>query len=149
MRPTKPLADQPGPAQPTYTPPKRHQGDARRALKAAFPYECCTVCGAGAPMPLEIAHLDHDAGNNTADNLAWFCPTHHRMYDGGLYQREAMCVQRDLWQKTQGKLDFRACHKGAQKRAWETMRGRPELAAVRSASAKRAWQTRRTTRALP
>ena len=36
---------------------------------------CCVICGRRSP--LQLAHLDHDPGNNDPDNLAWLCLNHH------------------------------------------------------------------------
>ena len=59
------------------------------------------------------AHLDHNAGNNTPDNLARLCPTHHWMYDAGLYPVEAIRSLQAHWQATLGRPD----HKGRMKDA--------------------------------
>jgi hypothetical protein len=60
-----------------------------------------------------VAHLDHDGANDAPDNLAWLCWSHHRMYDGGLYPREAIGLLQAHWQRTRGAVDFKACLKAA------------------------------------
>jgi predicted restriction endonuclease len=57
----------------------RNQNEARRIIDHAYSFQCCVVCGMQIATCLQIAHLDHDAGNNTSDNLARLCPTHHWM----------------------------------------------------------------------
>ena len=61
----------------------RKQSEARRVLKAITNYPCCAVCGLTLETCLTVAHLDHQSANNTPDNLAWLCWTHHWMYDCG------------------------------------------------------------------
>src|SRR5258707_10727699 len=38
----------------------------------------------------EAARLDHNAGRNAPDNLAWLCWTHHWMFDADFYPLEAI-----------------------------------------------------------
>jgi predicted restriction endonuclease len=68
----------------------RNQTKAKRVLNTAYPFHCCAVCGLQIATCLQIAHLDQDPGNNVPDNLARLCPTHHWMYDAGLYPVEAI-----------------------------------------------------------
>ena len=91
----------------------RNQAEARRVANAAYPFHCCAVCGLQVATCLQIAHLDHNAGNNDPDNLARLCPTHHWMYDSGLYPIEAIKMLQAHWQSTEGKPD----HKGRMKNA--------------------------------
>ncbi len=74
----------------------RNQAEARRVASQAYPFQCCAVCGLQLVACLQIAHLDHDAGNNDPDNLAYLCPTHHWMYDTGFYPIEAVRLLRAL-----------------------------------------------------
>jgi len=46
---------------------------------------------------MTVAHVDHDGTNDAPDNLAWLCWSHHHMYDGGLYQREAIVLLQARW----------------------------------------------------
>jgi hypothetical protein len=84
---------------------------------------------------MTIAHLDHNAGNNKPENLAWLCQTHHWMYDCGLYPRDAIVLLQSHWQKTVGKPDHRARMKDAGAKAAQTRKHR--------ASARKAVETRR------
>ena len=78
----------------------RNQNAARRVIDQAFPFQCCAVCGMQIATCLQIAHLDHDAVNNAADNLVRLCPTHHWMYDVGFYPIEAIRLLQAHWQAT-------------------------------------------------
>jgi predicted restriction endonuclease len=79
---------------------RRNSVEARKAAKDAYGFCCCLICGLELKAALELAHLDHHAGNNDPDNLGWFCSTHHRMYDCGLYPIEAIKLMRAHWQLT-------------------------------------------------
>ena len=92
----------------------RKQSEARRVLAEAFPFPCCGFCGQHElTCPLEIAHLDHNAGNNRRENLARLCPTHHRQYDAGLLLPQVIRLQQDHWQDRKGKQDHKARMKNA------------------------------------
>jgi hypothetical protein len=78
----------------------RKSAEAKRIAVCAYPYRCCVVCG--RTSPLQVAHLDHDPGNNAADNLAWMCPSCHWNYDGDLLPIEAIRILRPRWQQTNG-----------------------------------------------
>lgn len=112
----------------------RRQGEARRVLKASCPFVCCAICGLQVATCMTVAHLDHNPGNNRAENLAWLCQTHHWMYDCGLYPREAIALLQAHWQQTQGKPDHRGRMKDAGAKAARTRRLR---AAARKAVATR------------
>ena len=114
---------------------RRNQATARRVAGAAYPFEGCVVCGLQLKTCLQVAHLDHDAGNNAADNLARLCPTHHWMYDAGLYPPEAIRLLRAHWQVTQGNPDHKPRMKDAGARAAVTRK--------RSAAARKAVVTRK------
>jgi hypothetical protein len=113
----------------------RKQHEAYTVAKQEYSFRCCVICGLQLVAALELAHLDHQPGNNDPDNLAWLCGTHHWMFDCDLYPIEAVKLMRKRWQETQGK----ASHAGRMKQAG------PKAAATRkrSASARRAWTTRR------
>ena len=114
---------------------KRRQGEARRVAAMAYPFVCCVVCGAQLKSCMTVAHLDHQPGNNDPKNLAWLCPTHHGMYDCGLYPRDAIELLRDHWQQTKGV----PCHKARMKQAG----AKAALTRKRTAAARKAWETRR------
>jgi hypothetical protein len=116
---------------------RRNQGEGRRIAKQAYPFLCCVVCGLQVPTCLTLAHLDHNAGNNGADNLAFMCQTHHWMYDAGLYPIEGIRLLRAHWQSTAGAPSHKARMKDAGARAARTRK--------LSAAARKAWQTRRKT----
>jgi hypothetical protein len=78
----------------------RKSAEAKRIAARAYPYRCCVVCG--RTSPLHVAHLDHDPGNNAADNLAWMCPLCHWNYDGDLLPVKAIRILRRRWQQTKG-----------------------------------------------
>ena len=115
---------------------KRRQTLARKEAAAAYPFKCCVVCG--LQTHLQVAHLDHKAGNNDRDNLAWLCPTHHWMFDGDLYPVDAIKQLRAHWQTTKGKPNHRARMKDAGAKA--------ALTRQRSATARKAWKTRRAVK---
>jgi predicted restriction endonuclease len=101
----------------------RKQGEARRVANAAYPFRCCVICGLQMASSLQVAHLDQDAANNAPENLAHLCPTHHGMYDAGLYPVEAIRLLQAHWQLTQGKPNHKprmkdAGAKAATKRKW-------------------------------
>lgn len=114
---------------------KRHQTEARRVAREAYPYKCCCICGLRLATALDLAHLDQDAGNNVPDNLAWLCKTHHWMYDAGLYPVEAIKLLREHWQETKGTPDHSARMKDAGQKA--------ALSRKRKAAARKSWDTRR------
>jgi hypothetical protein len=113
----------------------RKQGEARKIATAAYPVRCCVVCGLQIGTCPTIAHLDHDAGNNAPDNLAFMCQTHHWMYDAALYPIEAVKMLRAHWQQTGGIPSHKARMKDAGAKA--------ARARKLSASARKAWATRR------
>ncbi|WP_371680185.1 HNH endonuclease signature motif containing protein [Microvirga sp. KLBC 81] len=113
----------------------RRQGEAHRTARAAYPFRCCVVCGLQVPTCLTVAHLDHAAGNNDPDNLAYLCHTHHWMYDAGLYPLEAIKLLRAHWQQTEGKPTHAARMKDAGAKAAATRK--------RRTAARKAWETRR------
>lgn len=113
----------------------RRQGEARKVAAKHYPFRCCVVCGLQLPASLMVAHLDHHAGNNDPDNVAYLCGTHHWMYDAGLYPVEAIKLLRAHWQRTAGKPDHKPRMKDAGAKA--------ALTRKRSAAARKAWQTRR------
>ena len=115
----------------------RNQTEARKVAAKHYPFRCCVICGLQLPASLIVAHLDHHAGNNDPDNIAYLCGTHHWMYDAGLYPLEAVKLLRAHWQKTEGKPD----HKPRMKDAGAKAAREPK----RTASACKAWQTRRHT----
>ncbi len=75
-------------------------------LNEHYPFKCCAVCGLQLATCLTVAHLDHDASNNAADNLARLCQTHHWMYDAGLYPIEAIRLLQAHWQTIRGPPDL-------------------------------------------
>ncbi|MBV9862823.1 MAG: hypothetical protein JO267_11835 [Alphaproteobacteria bacterium] len=113
----------------------RRQGEARKVAAEHYPFRCCVVCGLQLPASLTVAHLDHNAGNNEPDNIAYLCGTHHWMYDTGLYPIEAIKLLRSHWQQTSGKPDHKPRMKDAGIKA--------ARARKRSAAARKAWDTRR------
>jgi HNH endonuclease len=158
----------------TIEPSPRKQSAARKAASAAYPFRCCVICGLQIEASLTVAHLDHHAGNNDPDNLAYLCGTHHWMYDCGLYPISAIKLLRAHWQETKGVPDHKprmkdAGAKAARKRdylrrgkqAAETREHRKTAAALpksladdapnttaasdRSAAAREAWLTRRAS----
>ncbi len=120
---------------PNLMPLARNQGEARRVVNATYPFRCCAVCGLQVATCLQIAHLDHNAGNNDPENLARLCPTHHWMYDAGLYPVEAIRLLQAHWQATGGKPD----HKGRMKDAG----AKAALTRKRRAAARKAVVTRK------
>ncbi len=115
----------------------RRQSEAYRVARVAYPFRCCVVCGLQVPTCLTVAHLDHAAGNNDPDNLAFLCHTHHWMYDAGLYPLGAIKLMRAHWQVTQGQASHAARMKDAGAKAARTRKLR--------ATALKAWVTRRQT----
>jgi hypothetical protein len=113
----------------------RNQNEARRVLEQAAPYQCCAVCG--GTHVLTVAHLDHDAANNSPTNLAWLCWTHHRMYDAGLYPVGAIRQLQAHWQATKGVPDYRAVMKDAGAKAAKTRASRMSEIAARAHATRR------------
>lgn len=113
----------------------RNQAAARRVVDRAFPFDCCVICGLQLKTCLQVAHLDQDAANNVPDNLARLCPTHHWMYDAGLYPIEAIRLLQAHWQATQGVPSHKARMKDAGAKA--------ALKRKRTAAAHKAVATRR------
>ncbi|MBL6081338.1 hypothetical protein JMJ56_25410 [Belnapia sp. T18] len=109
-------------------------------IDQAYPYRCCVVCGLEAATCLQVAHLDHNASNNAPDNLARLCPTHHWMYDAGLYPIEAIQLLQAHWQTTQGIPNHKVRMKDAGAKA--------ALSRKRSAAARKAVATRRANAAV-
>jgi len=105
----------------------------------AYPFPCCVVCGLQIETCLQMAHLDHDAANNVSDNLVRLCPTHHWMYDSGLYPIEAIRLLRAHWQATLGIPNHKPRMKDAGVKA--------ASARKRSAAARKAVVTRRANAA--
>lgn len=100
---------------------RRKPGEALRVLAAAFPFPCCGFCGQhGLTCPLEIAHLDHNHTNNSRENLARLCPTHHRQYDANLLLAQVIRLQQDYWQITKGKQDHTGRMNGGGARSSDT-----------------------------
>jgi hypothetical protein len=122
----------------------RNQATARRMANAAYPVRCCVVCGLNIPTCITIAHLNHKAGYNKPDNLAFMCQTHHWMYDAGLFPIGAIRLLRAHWQKTKGVPSHKARMKDAGAKAARTKRLKKAARARRlSAQANKAWATRR------
>jgi predicted restriction endonuclease len=113
----------------------RNQHEARQVANHAYPFHCCAVCGLQLKTSLQLAHLDQDATNNVANNLARLCPTHHGMYDAGLYPVEAIRLLQDHWQVTEGKADHKPRMKDAGAKA--------ALTRKRTTTARKAVATRR------
>ena len=112
----------------------RNQVQAKAVAAVHYPFKCCVVCGIQVDC-LTVAHLDHNPGNNTPDNLAYLCHGHHWMHDAGLYPTEAIKLLREHWQKTRGVPSHKARMKDAGKKAATTRK--------LSANARKAWATRR------
>jgi hypothetical protein len=108
----------------------RNQGEAQKVAAKHYPFRCCVVCGLQLPTSLTVAHLDHHAGNNDPDNIAYLCGTHHWMYDAGLYPVEGIKLLRAHWQTTAGKPDHKPRMKDAGVKA---ARARKRSAAARKA----------------
>ena len=113
---------------------RRNQAEARRVANLAYPFRCCVICGLQIPTCLQIAHLDHDASNNAAENLSRLCPTHHWMYDAGFYPIEAVRLLQLHWQEKRGVPNHEARMKDAGAKASRT---RKRTAAARKAAATR------------
>ncbi len=105
-------------------PKTRNQAAARRVLDEHNPFKCCAVCGLQLETCLTVAHLDHDATNNSPDNLARLCQTHHWMYDAGLYPIEAIRLLQAHWQTTKGAPDHSGRMKDAGAKAASTRKRR-------------------------
>ena len=116
-------------------PKTRDQAAARRVLDEKCPFKCCVVCGLQIETCLTVAHLDQDPINNSPDNLARLCQTHHWMYDASLYPIEAIRLLQAHWQRTEGLPD----HSGRMKDAG----AKAALTRKRRAAARKAVVTRR------
>ena len=119
-------------------------GSATKPSRAAWPtariHSSAAPCAACNSRPAcNLAHLDQDAANNAPDNLARLCPTHHWMYDAGLYAIEAIRLLQTHWQATLGEPDHKARMKDAGAKA--------ALARKRGAAGRKAVATRRVNAA--
>ena len=117
----------------------RNQREAREVMNQAYPFRCCAMCGLQLVACLQVAHLDHDATNNASANLARLCPTHHGMYDAGLYPIEAIQLLQAHWQQTKGLPNHKPRMKNAGAKA--------ALTRKRSVTARKAVATRRANTA--
>jgi hypothetical protein len=115
---------------------RRNQAEARRIAKEHYPYPGC--CLYRQTVGVELAHLDHRAENNDADNLAWLCRHHHRMFDVGLFSLKALKSQRDHWQTAKGEQTY-VYMRDAGLKAAKTR----EPKGIGSKMALKAWDTRR------
>lgn len=113
----------------------RKSAEARKVAADAYPFKCCAVCGLQLQTCLNIAHLDQNAGNNDPDNLAYLCPTHHWMYDAGLYPVDAIKLMRNHWHDNADRVNHSLRMKDAGVKA--------ALTRKRTRTAKKAWATRR------
>ena len=105
-------------------PATRNQPEARHVPNEHYPFKCCAVCGLQLATCLTVAHLDHDASNNTPDNLARLCQTQHWMYDAGLYPIEAIRLLQAHWQTIRGVPSHKARMKDAGAKAALTRKRR-------------------------
>ena len=55
----------------------------------------CVWCGLAIEDVLEVAHIDHNRGNDDIDNLVFLCRTHHRMLDLGMIPENIIVQLRD------------------------------------------------------
>jgi hypothetical protein len=55
----------------------------------------CVHCGFGIVEVLEVGHLDGNRKNNVPDNLAFLCPTCHKMHDLDIISTETIREMRD------------------------------------------------------
>jgi len=113
----------------------RRQGEAYKEAAIAYPMQCCVVCGLQIATCITVAHLDQQAANNSPDNLAFLCWTHHWMYDAGLYPISAIKLLRTHWQETKGVPSHKARMKDAGAKAAQTRK--------RRATARKAVETRK------
>lgn len=120
----------------TVAPLAHNQAIARRVLDEHYPFKCCAICGLQIATCLTVAHLDHNAANNTPDNLARLCQTHHWMYDAGLYPVDAIRLLQAHWQAFKGVPDHRDRMKDAGSKA--------ALTRKRKAAGRKAAEARRT-----
>jgi hypothetical protein len=117
---------------------------ARKTALEAYPFACCTICGMTEVSVLDVAHLDQDPSNDTPDNLAFLCKTHHTMFDCGLYPVEGIRLLRAHWQIWHAKgaqADHSIYMKDAGKKAGQTRR--------RKTAARKAVATRRAKAMKP
>ncbi|MBN1428865.1 MAG: HNH endonuclease [Anaerolineae bacterium] len=91
----------------------------------------CAYCGFGVPEVLEVAHLDGDRGNNSAENLAILCPNCHKMHDIGLIPTNIVLEMRDR----ERSVDWSIRMKDAGQKAAQTRK--------RRAAARKSWETRK------
>lgn len=111
----------------------RNTAEAYRIAGATYKMMLCVICG--TRQVIELAHLNQNPGDNDEGNLAWLCPTHHRMFDAGLYPERIVKELRAHWELTQGREDHTARMKGAGKRAATTRAQNMEVARKARAAA--------------
>jgi L-lactate utilization protein LutB len=86
----------------------------------------CVHCGFGIVEILEVAHLDGNRQHNDPDNLAFLCPTCHKMHDVDIISTETIREMRDrprivLWTKRMkdaGKKAAASRRISAEKQKW-------------------------------
>jgi len=68
-----------------------------KSRSIAFEYynPICVWCGVAISDLLEVAHIDHQRGNDDPKNLVFLCLTHHRMLDLGLIPAGVVTQLRD------------------------------------------------------
>jgi hypothetical protein len=120
---------------------ERDQREARRIAKLAYPYPGCCLCG--HTVALELAHVDHNSGNNDPDNLTWLCRHHHWMFDVGLFDMEALKLQRTYWQSIKGKQTNAYMKDAGRKAAVTRARRKAAITRARKEAALKAVATRR------
>ena len=79
--------------------------DYRKTAQQHYKNHVCVWCGYGNPSVLEVAHVNHDKKNNSASNLVFLCPTHHREYDVGLISTK-MILERRKFVESNPKADW-------------------------------------------
>ena len=139
----------------TYAMTERNSSRARSVARSAYSRRCCVICGIEQEAALTVAHLDHRPENNAPRNLAYLCWVHHRMYDAGLYPKEAILLLRAHWQ-TVGEPDYSTILGSARElserahKAWKSRGQRKTRSTIGgSERARKAWATRRRRNRAP
>lgn len=96
----------------------------------------CVHCGFGIVEVLEVAHLDGNRKHNDPDNLAFLCPTCHKMHDVDIISTETIREMRDRprivrWKKRMKNAGPKSAE--TRKRREAAKRRKRHLAAVKAA----------------
>jgi len=112
----------------------------------------CVHCGFGIVEVLEVAHLDGNRKHNDPDNLAFLCPTCHKMHDVDIISTETIREMRDRprvvrWSKRMKDAGPKSAK--TRKRRQAAQRHKRHLAAIKAARTRKENTLRKPDRLTP